>query len=247
MAASQLDFSVALVLGIAPALAVLYWSVRRYDVPFTRYRLFDDRRLFGGLAVGLIFGVLAAFVEVNAPAGFAGTVIALAAFFVFEESFKMVWLNRKSYRGRFDTTFYGVSIGVGIAAALAVASVLGNVSTSSTSLYTPQSLLLLALFSSSWSLVHADTGVLIGFGASRGETLWPFVKAVLVRLAHGMLLLAFFLGIEEPWSLLAVATSIAFAALVYHYVYSVLLPGTLPDDIRKDMQREKRRARRAKA
>ena len=247
MATAQLDFSVALVLGLAPALAVMYWSVRRFDIPFTRYRLFDDRRLFGSLAVGLIFGVLAAFVEVNAPSGFSGTLLALVAFFVFEESFKMVWLNRKSYSGRFDTTFYGVSLGVGIAATLAVASVLANVSTSATSLYTPESLLLLALFSVSWSLIHADTGVLIGFGASRGEMMWPFIKAVLVRLAHGALLLAFFLGVEEPWSLLAVATSIAFAAIVYHYVYTVLLPGTLPDDVRRDLRREKRRARKAKA
>jgi len=247
MAASQLDFSVALALGLGPALAVLYWSLRRFDVPFTRYRLFDDRRLFGGFAVGLIFGVLAAFVEVNAPAGFAGTVIALAAFFVFEESFKMVWLNRKSYSGRFDTTFYGVSVGVGIAATLAVASVLSNVATSATSLYNPESMILLALFSVSWSLIHADTGVLIGFGASRGEMMWPFVKAILIRLAHGVILLAFFLGVEEPWSLIAVATSIAFASIFYHYAYTVLLPGTLPDDIRRELRREKRRARKVKA
>lgn len=245
MAVSQLDFSVALILGLAPALALLFWSIRRYDVPFTRYRLFDDRRLFGGFAVGMIFGAVASFVEVLRLAGFSGTVVALAAYFLFEESFKMVWLNRRAYRGRFDTTFYGVSVGVGIASTLAVASVLTNAGSSS--LYTAGNLLLLALFSVSWSLVHGDTGVLIGFGSSRGETLRPFLKALLVRYVHGALLLAFFLGAEVPWSLLAAATSIAFAAIVYHYVYSTLLPGTLPDDIRREMEREKRRARKVKA
>ncbi len=247
MALSQLDFSIALALGLAPALAVLYWSIRRYDIPFTRYRLFDDRRLFGGFAVGLIFGTIAAFVEVNAPTGLAGTVVALAAFFLFEETFKTVWLNRRAYRGRFDTTFYGVAVGVGVAGTLAVASVLASVAGSPTSPYTMDSLLLLGLFSVSWSLIHADTGVLIGFGASRGETLWPLLKALGVRYAHGAILLAFFIGVDEPWSLIAVATSIVFAAVLYHYVYSILLPATLPDDIRRDMQREKRRARRAKA
>jgi hypothetical protein len=247
MALSQLDFSIALVLGIAPALAVLYWSIRGYDIPFTRYRLFDDRRLFGGFAVGLIFGSLAAFVEVNAPAGLAGTIAALAAFFLFEESFKTVWLNRRTYRGRFDTTFYGVAVGVGIAATLAVASVLSSIAASPTALSTPETLALLVLFCVSWSLVHADTGVLIGFGASRGETLRPLIKALLVRYAHGAILLAFFLGAEEPWSLISAATSIVFAAVLYHYVYTVLLPATLPDDVRREMKREKRRARRAKA
>jgi len=247
MAVSQLDFSIALALGLGPALAVLYWSIRRYDIPFTRYRLFDDRRLFGGFAVGLIFGALAAFVEVNAPSGLAGTVAALAAFFLFEESFKTVWLNRRAYRGRFDTTFYGVAVGAGVAGTLAVASAVSSVAASPASLYTAESLLLLGLFSVSWSLVHAVTGVLIGFGASRGETLWPLLKALLVRYAHGAILLAFFLGADEPWSLLAVATSIVFAAVLYHYAYSILLPATLPDDIRRELQREKRRARRAKA
>jgi len=245
MAVSQLDFSIALALGLAPALAVLYWSIRRYDIPFTQYRLFDDRRLFGGFAVGLIFGAVASFVEGLPFAGFSGTVAALAAYFLFEESFKVVWLNRRTYRGRFDTTFYGVSVGVGIASTLAVGSVLTNAG--APSFETLGNLFLLALFSVSWSLVHADTGVLIGFGASRGETLRPFLKALLVRGVHGALLLAFLLGVDEPWSFLAVATSIVFAAILYHYVYTILLPSTLPDDVRRDMQREKRRARRAKA
>ena len=248
MAVSQLDFSSALIVGIAPALAVMYWSVRRFDIPFTRYRLFDDRRMFGGLAVGLIFGAIAAFVEVNSPGGVLGTVLALVAFYVFEESFKMVWLNRKNYRGRFDTTFYGVSVGVGIAAMLVVATILNYAARSSTTWYTPENLVLFVLYAISLNLIHADTGVVIGFGASRGETLWPFIKAILIRMAHGATLLAYSSpGVDEPWSLISVVTSIALAAIVYHYVYTVLLPGTLPDDIRRGMQREKRRAKRAKA
>ncbi len=246
MAVSQVDFSVALVLGLAPALGIMYWSIRRFDIPFTEYRLFDDRRLFGGLAVGMIFGAIAGFIEQTPLGDLIGVVLALAAFLVFEESFKMVWLNRKAYRGRFDTTFYGVSVGVGTAAMLVVANVLAFITRGGT-LYTPENLVLFALFSASLNLVQADTGVVIGFGASRGETMWPFVKAILVRLAHTAMLLAFSLGADEPWSLISVVTSIALAAILYHYVYTVLLPGTLPEEIRRELRREKRRARRAKA
>ncbi len=245
--ASQLDFSIALVLGLAPALAIMYWSMRRFDIPFTEYRLFDDRRMFGGLAVGMIFGAFAGFVELLPLGDVVGVVLALGAFLIFEESFKMVWLNRKSYRGRFDTTFYGVSVGVGTAAMLVVANILVYLGRAGTAFYTPENLVLFALFSVSLNLIQTDTGVLIGFGASRGETIWPYIKAVLVRLVHVAMLLAFSLGADEPWSLISVATSIAFAAILYHYVYTVLLPGTLPDDIRREMRREKRRARRAKA
>ncbi len=246
MAVTQLDFSVALVLGLGPALGIMYWSFRRYDIPFTRYRLFDDRRLFGGFAIGMIFGAIAAFIEVNPLAGIGGTILALVAFVVFEESFKMVWLNRKSYRGRFDTTFYGVSVGVGTAAMLVVANILIYISRSG-AFYTLDGVGLYILFSVSLNLVHADTGALIGFGASRGETIWPFLKAVFVRMAHTLILLAFSLGADEPWSGISVLTSIAFAAIFYHYVYTVLLPETLPDDIKREMRREKRCARKVKA
>ena len=246
MASSQLDFSVALVVGLGPALGVMYWSLRRYDIPFTHYRLFDDRRVFGGLAVGMIFGAVAAFLELTPLGDIIGAILATVAFVVFEESFKMVWLNRKTYRGRFDTTFYGVSVGVGTAAMLVVASVLSFISRGGT-FYTVDNLSLYVLYSVGLNLLQADTGVLIGFGASRGETLWPFIKAALVRFAGAAVILAFALGAGEPWELISVVTSIAFAAVIYHYVYTVLLPGTLPDDIRREMQREKRRVRRARA
>lgn len=247
MAVTQLDFSVALVMGLAPGLAVMYWSIRRFDIPFTQFRLFDDRRLFGGLAVGMIFGAVAGFFELANLGSVLGAILAFAVFVVFEESFKLVWLNRKAYSGRFDTTFYGVSIGVGTAAMLVVANVLSNVASPGFSLFLPESFLLFVLFSVSLNLIHVDTGVVIGFGASRGEMAWPFIKALLVRLAHAAILLAFLFQTPEPWSLIALVTSIAFAGVVYHYVYTVLLPGTLPDEIRREMKREKRRARKVKA
>ncbi len=247
MAISQVDFSVALIMGLAPALGVMYWSLRRYDIPFTQFRLFDDRRLFGGLAIGMIFGAVAGFVEQLPLGDLLGVLLALPAFVIFEESFKMVWLNRKPYRGRFDTTFYGVSVGAGLGGMLVVANILHYISAAGSEFYTPENILLFALFSVGFTLVQADTGVLIGFGASRGEMMWPYVKAVLIRLAATAMILAFSLDAGEPWAFISVATAIAFAAVIYHYVYTVLLPETLPDEIKREMRREKRRARKAKA
>ncbi len=247
MAVTQLDFSVALIMGLGPGLGIMYWSIRRFDIPFTQYRLFDDRRLFGGLAIGLIFGAIAGFVELLPLGDVLGVILALPAFVVFEESFKMVWLNRKPYRGRFDTTFYGVSVGAGIGGTLFVANALHFIASDAPAFYTPENLVLFALFSIGFNLIQADTGVLIGFGASRGEMMWPFIKAVLIRLAHAVAILAFSVAAGEPWELMSVVTAIAFAAIIYHYVYTVLLPETLPDDIKREMRREKRRARKVKA
>lgn len=127
MPATQLEFGGALVLGIAPALAFLYLSLRRFDRPHTEYTLFDDRRVFGGLAVGLIVGALASILDTSVLAlafDFVSSLVALFALFAVDEMFKLVYLNRKGYSGRFDTTFYGVSVGVGMAATVVVGSVI---------------------------------------------------------------------------------------------------------------------------
>ncbi len=246
MPATQLEFGGALVLGIAPALVLLYLSLRRFDRPYTEYTLFDDRRVFGGLAVGLIFGALASLLDTSVlglTSGFVISLVALFALYAVDELFKLISLNRKGYSGRFDTTFYGVAVGVGMAATIVVGSVIW--------IALPQlqadqgmdlvvDLLGLLVFSVSLSLVHADTGALIGFGAARGD-MWPvFLRALAIRFAHGALLLPFFLGAPRVWGLLSTATSLAFAGILYHYVYTQILPGTLPDDIRREMRRERR-------
>jgi hypothetical protein len=250
--ASATDFYVGLALGLGPALGLLWFSLRRFDKPHTEYALFDDRRVFGTLAVGLIFGTVASWIEGIALAGFSGTIIALAFFFLFEESFKLVYLNRRGYRGRFDTTFYGVPLGVGAAATSVVSTVVGQ---PSGVLGTPSGLGLLVLFSVSLCFVNADTGALIGFGATRGDMMRSFLKALGVRFAHGALMAPFLLASGAPAgpqdlltlvSFVGLAASLGLALIVYHYAYTTLFHATLPEDVQREMRRDRRRARTAR-
>src|SRR5207245_7304289 len=103
--------------GILPGLVILWASLRRFDRPQVAHSLFDDRRVFGSLAVGLIFGTVASIFALALPRGdLVSFAVAVGVSFVFEESFKLAWLNRRSYRGRFDTTLYGVPLGIAPAA-----------------------------------------------------------------------------------------------------------------------------------
>ena len=236
--ASNVDFLVAFLLGILPGLVILWASLRRFDRPYVDHTLFDDRRVFGSLAVGLVFGTIASVFSFTLPRDdFLSAVVAVAVTFVFEESFKLVWLNRRTYRGRFDATFYGVPLGVGAAASSVVAAAWA----SRDILYVPETFALLVLFSIGLGLVNADTGALIGFGASRGDTWRSFLQAVAVRFAHGAFLFPFLLQIDEPYAAISVGTALGFAFLVYYYVYRVVLPGTLPDELRRELRRERRR------
>lgn len=237
--ASNLDFLVAFLLGILPGIAILWLSLHRFDRPYVDRTLFDDRRVFGSLAVGLVFGTLASVFALGLPrTDLTSLIVVVVASFVFEESFKLVWLNRRSYRGRFDTTFYGVPLGIGAAASGVVAAAY----TSRDILYVPETFGLLILYSISLALVNADTGALIGFGASQGDTWVAFAWALMVRLAHGAFLFPFLLAVTEPYAAISAGTSIGFALLIYTYVYQKVLPGTLPEDIRRELRRERRRA-----
>ena len=237
---SNLDFFVAFLLGIVPGIGILWASLRRFDRPLVDHTLFDDRRVFGSLAVGLVFGTVASIFALSLPRFedlLVSFLIAVAATFVFEESFKLIWLNRRTYRGRFDTTFYGVPLGIGAAASGVVAAAWVSRDT----LYLPETLVLLLVYSISLGLVNADTGALIGFGASRGDMWRSYLRAIVVRFAHGAFLFPFLLQVAEPFSAISVATSGGFAFLVYYYVYQRILPGTLPEEIRREMRRERRR------
>jgi hypothetical protein len=239
---SQADFLIALVLGIGPALGVLYWSLRRFDRPHVDHALFDDRRVFGALAVGMVFGVFASGLNLLLSLGsFAGAVLVLASVVLFEELFKLVYLNRRRYRGRFDTTFYGVPLGVGAASTAVVA----NVVWAEASPVPPASLALFAVFSAGLSLANASSGAFVGFGASRGEMLRPLLRAVAVRYAHAAFLFPFYLR-ADPWGIVSVFTALGFASIVFRYVYEEILPGTLPEDLRRQLRRARRRAQAVK-
>jgi hypothetical protein len=237
--ASNADFLVAFLLGILPGLAILWTSLRRFDRPYVDHTLFDDRRVFGSLAVGLVFGSIASAFTLNLPrTDIASQLTVLSASILFEESFKLVWLNRRSYRGRFDTTFYGIPLGIGAA----VSGVVVAAWLSRDTLYVPETLFLLVVYSVSLGLVNADTGALIGFGASRQDTFRAFLRAIAVRFAHGAFLFPFLLPVQEPYAAVSAATSVGFVLIVYLYVYRRILPGTLPEEIRRELRRERRRA-----
>lgn len=238
--ATQLDFLAALAMGIGPALLLVWFSLRRFDRPRVEATLFDDRRVFGFLAVGMIFGVFASVLARAMPRfDLASSVLAVGASFLVEELFKVVALNRKGYQGRFDTTFTGVSLGAGLAATTAMATIYWNVTGS---LGVPDLFVTFLLFSVTMNLVHVDTGVLIGFGAARKEMGRPLGKALAIRGAHAGFLFPLLVGAPNPWSLVAASTSTGFALLVFYYAYAVLLPATLPQDLQRKARRERRRA-----
>lgn len=112
---------VAVFFSAVPAMFLVYVLLHRYD------RFFSERRLLMALLVGLMAGAAVTLVEIvflrfHEPAfllsqGWQAGILLLIVFYPLLETMgKFVPLNWHSYRGKRDTPYYAVGIGMGFAA-----------------------------------------------------------------------------------------------------------------------------------
>jgi len=246
VAYEQLVFPVAGIVGFGPAVAVLYHALRTYDYPYTEHSFFDSRRVFLALAVGMIVGTASGWITVAfraAVLSVVSLVIVLVLIALFEEAVKLVYLNRKGYRARFDTTFVGVGLGTGMAAIAAA----GSAYTNGPNLFRPEVLFPLAAYAVGLALIQEATGAMSGGGCAKADVVVPFAQALLARVLHAAILVPFIFWAAAPgMSALVPAFSLAaaavFAALVYRRAYLVL-PDTLPPELKRERRRRTRRSR----
>jgi len=236
--ADQLLFFVSFVIGIGPALLLLWHGLRRFDYPRVEHTLYDDRKVFFALAVGLVVGTMSSLFSLYMPRyDIVSALVAIAGVAFFEETFKLVYLLRKGYRMNFATTFYGFSLGLGMAATVVLAQGLGNPNL----LITPLTLALLAVFSFSMCMLEATTGALIGYGCSKGLPWSYLIRALIARFFYTVVALVFLLGVGEEWMRsVSLFAALGVGVFLYYYVYTLTMPETLPPEFRRKSRKEKR-------
>ena len=249
-----MDFRVILsgIIGLVPALLLLWFTLRRYDKPYVDMTLFDDRKVFIAFAAGIVFGIAAAVVYslVMRPVDVLSAFFLAALLFVFEEMFKFVFLNFKSFLQKPDTPFYGVSLGLGIASSFVLLNVYLQVIQEVTVII----FALLVIYSVMMSLLHCSTGALIGYGSSRG-TPWTYLaEAMIIRFFMAIALLPVLMARifpTETWFYWLYAASIVatlvISAVVYYHVYTSVLPRVLPEVARRRQRLKSRKVRKGKA
>ncbi len=236
---------VAGLLGIGPALAFLFHAMRRYDVPFVDKPLFDSSRLFMLFAGGMIFGGASAFMSFTFPPA-SDLLILLAlliGFALFEELFKFVVVNMKQFQLKFETTFYGLSLGVGVSSItmLMTSFILMPVEFDNATAYV--AVALAAVYLISVCSLHASTGSYIGYGSATGYVWNYFVQAMIARIAFAVMIIPFILGTNQVLSAISMVVAAVFSILLYVHVYTRILPETLPD---KEKKRKRRTIRKMK-
>ena len=238
----------AIIVGI-PAFAIVFHALRNYDYPVVEESLFDFQKIFLTLIIGFVFGTVANILRLSLSSELDPVWIlflSLMGMAVVEESFKTIFLNMKRFSLKFDTTFYGLSLSIGIAAAMAFFD--NYVSLRWAELvYDPLTLFSLALLSIGIIALHASTGSVIGYGSSKGDVFPSLLQAIVYRSLYVLLILPFILIPKYPdfiWLGFAfLIASVLYALLLYWRAYNLILPVSLPDDLKKKKTRKARRKR----
>ncbi len=236
----NVEFFAAGAVGVGPAFLLMFYTLRRYEYPYVEKALFRNDRLFLSFAVGMVFGVISAVVlnyfTINL---YTTAILVLFLVALFEESFKLVYLNLKLFQKEFDTVFYGSSTGLGMAATFVMAFAYQTF-TSPFDPFSPVNVLVLITLSVAINSLHFFTGSTIGVGAASGRPWNAFFKAVASRGAFALLVAPFLAPAQviNPYALVAfLLAGTAFAIYLYRESYSSVIPDSLPLDVRRRLRR----------
>jgi len=245
------------IIGFGPALFLIWFSLRKYSYPFVKGSLFEDRRVFFLLAVGMVIGTFVFtfeqflaplyLVSADAEAGieegidlFMFILIFVLAFPILEDMAKYIVLNFRGYQGRFDSTFYGISLGAGYAATAMIGYVLILMTRAKEdgASIPPETWLGIMLFSVCTAFIHCSVGANIGNATGRMKGMKGFFGAVIPHFIFNLLLFPW-LVTNQIW--LSIIFVLPVSALVYHGAYTHTLPECLPPEVQKEIRRDSRR------
>jgi hypothetical protein len=247
-------FLMGILFGFLPAMGFLYIILHNYQ------SLFDEKRIFKAFVIGLVVGLFVTILQsVLAPgqalnpdspdaANFSGVLLIALLLGTMDALAGAAVLNWRSYRGRRDTPFYGIAVGLGFGAVNAVflvgrsvpALTAGAVGAAEAFLF-----VLLGCYFIGSILVHAGAYVMVGQGAALG-TIWKQTfRASLVLGAYSALFLI--LPRVPDWlanmlPLLALASAIAFIA----WIMDRVLDRIVPDDVLREAGIHRRRLARSR-
>ena len=233
------DMFIAGAIGFAPAMLLMFYTLKNYTYPVVERPFFDDRKVFAMFAVGIVIGVVLSSVNYLFMSGGAESLILFAILFaLLEELTKFVILNMKRFLQKLDTTFYGVTFGLGMgsttgfgAAFFALTALNGTGG--------PLDYIFLVLLAVQLVLLHGATATTIAIGSARGNP-WPFlIQAVMVHLAINLLMVPYYLG-ESPLGYISFALSLGFLGLYYRHVYGTMIPDVVSQALSRMRQASKR-------
>jgi hypothetical protein len=213
--------------------------LKNFTYPAVERPFFDDRKVFFLLAVGIMMGVIIAAVEYLFSSTDVGSLLLYAVLFALvEELAKFVILNMRRFLQKLDTTFYGVTLGLGIGSTTAFGAVFFTLNAFKGQVGALD-YVFLVLLAIQLVLLHGVTATTIAIGSARGNP-WPYlVQAIMAHLVVNLLMVPYYLG-ESPLGYISFALSLGFLALYYWHIYTTMIPEVVSDALSRMKHASKR-------
>lgn len=225
---------VSAVAGFAPALALMFFTLKDYTYPAVQKPFFDDRKLFAFFALGIVLGmVLFAFESWGQTVSSNETLILLIlGFAAMECLMKLIILNFPRFQRKIDTAFYGLAMGLGISSTFTFATIYASAASLET--VTAVEMIAFSLLGVQLVLLHGATTTFIGIGVARGEVNPYLAEAMLVHIAYNLLMVPFFMFevFEPPLNFVGLIAASAIVVYAYVKVYRLSLPVLVQDSLK---------------
>ena len=159
-----------LFMGIIPALFLMFISLKGYD------NYYKEKLVFLTFVIGIVLGVIVVLIEAYSA---AVGIYFIILFPILEQLSKTIVLNFRRFHGKKETPIYGLSLGLGFGSIFIPSSlILLNLQGT----YTNVAITISIIASIGIILIHAATGVCIGYGVYKYSLLKYLVFSILLYL-----------------------------------------------------------------
>lgn len=227
----DLMFGLAMVLGIGPALAMMYLIVRNYTYPKVEQPFFSDATFFLLFFVGLVAGSVLFFAM--SVMGFASNIIYMILMSVVQVLAMVVIMNLKRFRGKSDSVFYGYGLGLGMSSGMTM-GISYSMAVLLDDIGLDASIIMLVATVVSMTLILGACGTNVGEGIARHRVMEFSLQALLLLVAYNLLLTGMMqAGGTGGVMLYACAVGMVVLSVAYFYrIMMVKLPGVVRDVLR---------------
>ncbi|MFH1101902.1 MAG: protease PrsW [Methanobacteriota archaeon] len=205
----------SLILGIIPALLLMYISLKGYE------NLYKEKTIFLTFIVGIIIGVISIIIEI---VSIGVGIFFIVLFPVLEQLIKTIVLNLRRFHAKKETVIYGFTLGLGF----------GTISTpffliTAGTIQNYFSLVFIFIGSLGMILLQSATGIVIGYGVYTRKLGTYLIYSILISIpVTGFIFITTWIKTEY----LQVGIVI-YGAIIYWYITTRVLPQILPDHRRK--------------
>lgn len=179
----QMLFGLAMLLGIGPALILMFLVVRNYTYPKVEQPFFSDPSFFGLFMVGLVVGSVLFFAM--SLLKLADNIVYMVLFALVEMMAILLIMNLKRFRGKSDSVFYGYGLGLGISSGLSTGFCFTMTSVIET---IDASIITLFVISISFSLIFGACATNVGEGIARNVPFQYLLQGAIPMIIFNMLL-----------------------------------------------------------